>query len=284
MAHETRLELAASSITSKDVNEDAYQCWQGSTMHAVIIADGIGSSLDAHLASALVVQRCVEHLQHLEHSGSPVDFQAIHGLWSEVALALRDQYDRERAVYQQAPKEVLSTTMAVVLELPTSYMISSLGNGSILQVRGNFWEFWGRRQWPWCVTELMIGDTFLNEGGQETLEGFLSPEGVRGHVHIMQVEKNPRYGELFILCSDGVHSPDHLHLGQDRTHTLWLEVNPHLIALLNTALRDYFEERTSLQAMVQDFLATRTFDDDATLGLLVSSQARTYFREHQDML
>src|SRR5262245_37043706 len=128
----------------------------------------------------------------------------------------------------------------------------------------------------------MMGDTFLNEDGRETLEGFLSPAGIRGHVHIMQVEKNPSCGELFILCSDGLHSPDHLHLGQDRNHKLWLEVNPHLVALLNTALRDYFEERTSLQAMVENFLATQTFGDDATLALLVSSQAGLYFRERHE--
>lgn len=292
MAHPTfpqpGADLAVASKAAKDPNQDACGVYRGRHYSAIALADGLGSSFDAHIAAQLAVDAFLtgvqEYDQLIPHLGTP----ALRQLWTRVARAVAAQYTAHRERYRGYP-QALQTTLLTLVDLPDSYLLSYLGNGSILHVRGDVWRFWERR-WPWCVTDLMLGHSYLSASGKDTLYGVVAPSGLSAAVRILQVWKDPAYGDILVLCSDGVSSSDHLRVGRDANNKLWSEVNPHVDALLTHGLKTYFAQCTApgdssaaLTTTVQALLTAHTFDDDATLGLLVAPAARAYYRtKHQD--
>jgi serine/threonine protein phosphatase PrpC len=251
----------------------------------VAIADGLGSSLDAHIASALAVKVFLAGVADLDRPANGIETAAVRQIWGRVVRALTHYYKQNALRYHKQP-QALQTTLTTVIELADSYLISYLGNGSIFHVRGDFWSFWERR-WPWCVTDLMLGHSFLNETGKDTLYGILAPTGLTAEVRFLQLWKDTTYGELLVLCSDGISSPDHLRVGRDANDKLWSEVNPPLDALLNQFLRPYFTQlgpqddtAAGLARALHTFLQAQTFDDDATIGILVSPRVKDYYVAH----
>ncbi len=275
-------DIAVRSKTTKSINQDACASYQGQNCSAVVIADGLGSSFDAHIASTLAARSFLTAVQALDRQKKDITMKEVKALWKNTADTLKNYYERHKEKYADK-SHPLQTTMATILSLEESYMISYIGNGSILYVRGDFWHFWDRR-WPWCVTDFMVGHSFLEENGKETLYGILTPQGLTASVRLLQVSKDPDYGEILVLCSDGISSPDYLRVGYDANQKLWMEVNPHLERLLNESLRHYFEKIAQkvhsvdeLNKTIAQFLQERTFDDDATLGIFVSQKAIDHY-------
>jgi serine/threonine protein phosphatase PrpC len=269
----------------KDPNQDAGGVYHGTHYSALAIADGLGSSLDAHIASTLAVKNFLAGVEDLDQQAHRIDPDTVRQLWERMVRALAHRATHNTARYRNQP-HALQTTCTTVIELPDSYLISYLGNGSLFHMRGDFWSFWERR-WPWCVTDLMLGHSFLNETGKDTLYGILSPSGLTADIRFLQLWKDTTYGDLLVLCSDGISSSDHLRVGRDANDKLWLEVNPHLDALLNQFLKPYFAQlgqsddtAAVLDQALHTFLAAPTFDDDATVGILVSSHAKNYYQTH----
>lgn len=275
-------DLAVESKAFKDPNQDAGQVYRGMHYSALAIADGLGSSFDASIAATLAVKNFLAGVEDLDHQASNINPGAVRQLWDRVARALEHRYATHPARYRDQP-HALQTTLTTVIECADSYLISYLGNGSILHVRGDFWSFWERR-WPWCVTDLMLGHSFLSDTGKDTLYGIVAPTGLTAEIRFLQVWKDTSYGDLVVLCSDGVSSPDHLRVGHDANDKLWLEVNPHVDALLTRFLKPYFAQlgqqgntSAALAHTLQTFLHAQTFDDDATVGIIVSAHARDYY-------
>ncbi len=280
-----RADLAVASHAAKDPNQDAGEVYHGHQYSALAIADGLGSSFDAHIASSLAVKIFLAGVQEYDQQARRLDADAVRQLWDRVVRALAHQRITKHRRYRDQP-QALQTTLSTMIELPDSYLISYLGNGSILHVRGDFWGFWERR-WPWCVTDLMLGHSFLSDTGKDTLYGIVQPGGLTADIHFLQVWKDTTCGDLLVLCSDGISSPDHLRVGRDANEKLWMEVNPHVDALLSHFLKPYFAQlhqpgdtSAALAETLRTFLAAQTFDDDATVGLLVSPKARDYYRTH----
>ena len=147
-------------------------------------------------------------------------------------------------------------------------------------MRGDFWEFLPRR-WPWCITDLLIGHSSLSNEGREVLYGTLGSNGLTSDAHTMILSKDSGVGELFILTTDGISSRDHARIGEDTAHKLWQEVDPHIRAILeNNILRclrsatpnSAMTRQSSLETTLQEYLASATFDDDATIGVLVADK------------
>jgi PPM family protein phosphatase len=273
------------SKSFKNPNQDAGDVYRGEHCSAVAIADGLGSSLDAHIASTRAVRVFLTGVRLLDQQANAINPGAVQRLWSLVVRALEQYYTHNAARYYAQPN-ALQTTLAAVIELADSYLISYLGNGSLFHIRGDFWNFWERR-WPWCVTDLMLGHSFLSETGKDTLYGIVAPTGLTAEVRVLQLWKDTTYGDLLVLCTDGISSPDHLRVGRDANNKLWLEVNPHIDTLLNQFLKPYFTQlrqqndtAVGLEQALQTFLQAQAFDDDATIGILVSRHARDYYLAH----
>lgn len=275
-------DLAVESKAFKDPNQDAGEIYRGMHYSALAIADGLGSSFDACIASTRAVKVFLAGVQEFDCLARAITIEVVRQIWDRVVRALADHYNNDPARYREQP-HALQTTLTTVIECANSYLISYLGNGSILHVRGDFWSFWERR-WPWCVTDLMLGHSFLSDTGKDTLYGIVAPTGLTAEIHFLQVWKDTRYGDLLVLCSDGISSPDHLRVGHDANDKLWMEVNPHVDVLLTRFLKPYFAQlgqhgdtSAALAHTLQTFLHAQTFDDDATVGIIVSQYARDYY-------
>lgn len=285
-----RADLAVASKACKNPNQDAGAVYAGTHCSAVAIADGLGSSFDAHVASNLAIKIFLAGVQEYDQQAARITPSTVHQLWERAVRALAHRQAQNPMRYRDQAN-ALQTTLTTVIELDDSYLISYLGNGSLYHIRGDFWHFWERR-WPWCVTDLMLGHAFLNETGKDTLYGILTPQGLTAEVRFCQLWKDTRYGDLLVLCSDGISSPDHQRVGRDAGDKLWAEVNPHLDALLNQHLKAYFAQlrpahanNASLTQALEALLQAQTFDDDATLAILVSHQACDYYlKQHLDTM
>ncbi len=274
------------SKTEKAQNEDYCDLYTGTNLTAIAIADGLGSSTDAHIASRLAVESFLNNVKSADSRGKvSLNHIDIRRFWENTVKNLRGYYEENKRNYMNK-SDVLQTTLITLIELKDRYEVSYIGNGSIWHIRGDFWRFWNKR-WPWCMSDLMIGHSFLDQNGREVLYGFLEPTGLTSSMSIKQltVWKDTYCGEVFILSTDGISSSDHLKVGRDTSHKLWIEVNPHIESLINNGLKEYFEgifnksgENTQLlKKVLEKFLNERTFDDDATLGIIMSNKTIEHF-------
>ena len=122
----------------------------------------------------------------------------------------------------------------------------------------------------------MVGHAILKDG-KYPLEGYISPKGIASNIQCMSVVKNKSYGEVFILTTDGISSSEYLETGLDDNNKLWIEANPYIQNLLKKYLIKFLHdfknsqnENSSLKSHIKSFLDNNTFDDDATIGLLIS--------------
>lgn len=273
--------LAAASRAGKSRNQDRVATFDGRTLRGVAVADGVGSSLDADLAAEAAVASFVGGLGDLDGRRKPVARREIAALWERVRRALCD-LPRE-GVSAGAPA-ALQTTLLTVVDTGDRYLVSYVGNGSVLYIRGDFWRFWDRR-WPWVVTDLVTPDCALDpETGKDMLTRVAEPSAAALPFTLIERQKDRETGEVVAVCTDGVGSLEQARVGLDAGRKLWMEVNPHVEALVNTHLREYLSQveqgrarDEALSGALDGFLDGRTFEDDASLALIVSARSVEHY-------
>jgi serine/threonine protein phosphatase PrpC len=275
---------AAATVTSKSTNQDSWQLRCSDKFCALAVADGLGTSFDAHLAASIVATAFVEECDSLTAPGLIPGTSSVNSVWKSVAHQLRDHYlkNPDRYFEQSAP---LQTTLLALIDSGDTYLFTYLGNGSLLYLRGDFWRFKGR-DWPWCSTDLIVSHSFLDNSGRSRLYGIIGPNGLTAEPNMGVLSKDQRYGEFLILCTDGISSADSLKVGRDPQEKLWLEANKNLEHLINHALPRFLSElamdappEQALGETLNAYLAGQSFDDDATVAVLVSRQAIAYARQ-----
>lgn len=277
-------DIALKTKSSKLVNEDSFGYFKGNFCSVVAIADGVGSSTDAHIASNMAVSNFIEEVKSFDCNHKEPEFEDIMKFWVQTAEKMKIFYETNKEKYKDK-SNVLLTTLIILIECKDRYLISYLGNGSIWHVRGDFWHFWNSSvPLPWCMSDLMLGHA-NPENGQTPLYGFLGTDGDISKVSHLAILKNNFCGEIFILTTDGISSPDNLKTGSDSNQKLWVEVNSHIQNLIYKSLADYFKsfsriERNDnliLNEIIERFLKEKTFDDDATVGVIISNKAKEYY-------
>lgn len=271
--------IGAATRTLKQQNEDTIAVHKGPRVCAIALADGLGSSVDGHLAASLASGAFIEAVKAREIAGQPFDFEAIREIWRSAADRIVAHFQEHRAQYEGA-RAPLQTTLIALISTKDLYYLSYLGNGSAWLVRGDFLQFKTRR-WPWCLSDLMVGHTALDHKGRDVLYGILGPAGPTTEIAIHAVNMDPLKGEMFILTSDGISSSDHLRLGPDKSGKLWIEVNPLIEKLLMSYLAPPKTPDSQTRSLADDtltdilqrFLAESTLDDDATVGVFISPLA-----------
>lgn len=286
--HKTTSLLVTSTKTTKPKNQDYCDKYDGKYISAVAIADGLGSSIDAHEASKIVVENFLKNIEESDIKGTELiklDTKDITEFWQKIVTKLTDFYKEHEEQYKDK-QNILQTTLITVVELDDRYLISYTGNGSILYIRGDFWSFWNKR-WPWCISDLMTGHSIIGENGREVLYGYLGPDRKdTSDIKILNINKDKRFGDILILTTDGISSSDQNKVGrEDCTDKLWAEINPHIEKLINKYFMDYFknvideenDREEMLKKMIVKFLEEETFEDDATIGIIMSRKAIEYY-------
>lgn len=246
-------------------------------MSAIAIADGVGSSMGADIAAKSAVMSFLRSTTTLDTSGKRLDLIEIRKLWADVAtetaLSLGTLHDQ----YIGTPS-ALRTTLLTVVECTDSYFISYLGNGSIWLVRGDFGTA-VKEHWPGYFTDLMLPHSLLTLSGREGLFGTIGPGGMSAEPRHIAIGKDRFVGEILILTTDGISSPDKLITGTDDQGKLWIEINEHMFNLLMSHLPHFLASLgtgrysgtdEALVGELQAFFDDCTFEDDATIGIFVS--------------
>lgn len=276
--------LAVKTKTAKLQNEDFCAKYEGKYMSAIAIADGLGSSIDAHVASKIAVENFLKDIELYEKQDK-IDTRKLEPaniiqFWKNIITKLNDNYKKNEERFK-TKQNVLQTTLITVVELDDRYIISYTGNGCILHIRGDFWRFWNKR-WPWCISDLMMGHSIIGKNGMEALYGTLKPNKDSLDIRVLTITKDIYYGDIFVLTTDGICSSDHNIIGRDDDNKLWLEINPHIEKLINKYFVNYFEsiidERNdNLNEILDKYLEEQSFEDDATVGIIISRKTIEYY-------
>jgi hypothetical protein len=274
--------IFAASKSSKSLNEDCCAFYSGNKVSAIAIADGVGSSSFSYLASKLAVEEFIKKIKEYEEHNNKIDEMEVVSIYNEISKKIKEEYiNLKEQKKLNNTQNMMQTTLITLIETDDRYILNYIGNGSIWYIRGDFWKFnLTKRIWPWCITDLMVGHSVLNEEGKEVLEGYIGPEfDPEDYIQCMSVFKNKKYGEIFVLTTDGISSSDHLKIGIDNNNKVWIEINIYIQNLLERYLIKFFHDfkelkngNISLSSYIEEFLNDNTFDDDATIGLLISSK------------
>jgi serine/threonine protein phosphatase PrpC len=276
--------IGAASRGKNPINQDAAGTLSGRHGSLLVVADGLGTSFDAQVASAAAVGVCIETFQAHDRFGA--------GKWpaaeayDSVGRLLSSDWRRGLSSRYLGVDGPLRTTLVTAVDAGDEYDLAYVGNGSALMVRGDFWSF-GPRHWPWCVTELLSVHSVLDPAtGRDTLSRVVGPRYDAPPPARVTRGKDRTFGEILFVCSDGVASSEQLKTGSDSSGRLWLEVNPHVVRLIRDYLPAFLSAvaggtaaQPALDQMLGTFLAEGVFDDDATIGAIVAPRAIEYFLE-----
>ena len=269
-----------SSRSCGAINEDSFESIVSPNQCAIFIADGVGSSLNSNIAADLVVSQfknsiLLNHKKLVKDKGCPL----IDKIWKVTEKKLIEYAKLQHAEYNRE-ESFLKTTLLAVIELPDYFVITYIGNGNIFHIRGDIWKFFNNDSytWPFIISSLMSPDIDAESGN---LFGYLGPKGLSTRPHIIRINKNMQQGDIFILTTDGISSPESESQATYGNHG-YLRNNDILLKFIFKYLPSFFKELSlktekpgiQLGEIVDKFISETKFkNDDATFGLLITPVA-----------
>lgn len=286
MSETERTLAAAATIGNKPVNQDAFAVARNGDagLVAILVADGVGSHFGAEVASAMVVAKLREAL---ETAVSPCEID-IPSLFFDARTHL------ERHVKQHAgdlPADLdwhnaFGTTLLCGVERNDHIILGYVGNGGIFHLRGNFNCFPPSQLLPWTAVNYLNPHSF-SQDGKNILYDVLSvnPEHEMTPTVLNLRKSRDRFGDIVMICSDGLYSYDQVPIGKDDQDHIWIS-GEQSVALFFQYLNRFFtgDEYTdrTLQAALEEYLAEirarGLVADDCTLAVMVTGAALRFQR------
>ncbi|RPH33033.1 MAG: hypothetical protein EHM93_06895 [Bacteroidales bacterium] len=277
--------------TVKPVNQD-WDCNSRNDSigaNLIAIADGLGSFDKAELASSAIIKSIKDYFKKAE----TIKEVELQPLFEKLAKSLDYDINKNLDENQKIPENAYGTTSICAIETQDFFKIGYSGNGAILHLKGNFIDFPEDIYYlPWCLKNYLNPHT-VPENGKEALYKYLSygasPKQYSPSI-IEFTKDNLEFGDIIIICSDGIYSSDHDNVGKDSNGNIWLEVNKTLLKLIKT-LRTYVLQnedykKETLELAMKNYLKELKetlggMDDDCSLGIIITGQALTYFKNRQ---
>lgn len=276
--------VAVRSDTLKEKNKDGFceKYIPSLNIHVIAVADGIGNMRYCDVASRFIAQQTVSMVVEALTNGKEVDFTAIFQ---------QAQSDMKEMIEHKYPGQYSSdsfgTTLILGVDYPDRFTAAYVGNGSIMQISGFFSTFSDLICLPWNAINLLNPHT-IEQDGREALYKFFSYGSSSSDVtpSVIDVAKTTeRPGDIFVITTDGVHSADHDVPGTDDSGQIWIPADNRLKRLYDQ-LKDYLLNGNEiddkslgemLEAYLEQMKGAGEMDDDTTLGIVVSANARDYF-------
>lgn len=277
-----RRTLAATATSSrKAVNQDACRSVVNTKagLTGVVVSDGIGSQFGAALASTLAVDALTERLERLDDAAA-LDLGALY----------RDVNDVLTAHVQQVPDvpsgvdvaTSFGTTLLCAIETASAFTLAYVGNGAIIHARGNVATFPQTYLLPWSAVNVLNPHT-VPERGRSVLYKHLAPFASAQMVTptVVTISKDPSiFGDVVIVCSDGITSIDQTRVGTDDEGEIWIHgprglavLYQHLSSFLTGGARGQAELDRMLDAYLDALSQQNLIADDSSIGILVTPQA-----------
>jgi serine/threonine protein phosphatase PrpC len=291
MSETQRTLAAAATIGNKHVNQDAFAVARNEEagLVAILVADGVGSHFGAEVASAMVVANL---RKALEQTVSPCEID-IPSLFLDARTHL------ERHVKQHAGdlpadldwQNAFGTTLLCGVERSDHIILGYVGNGGIFHLRGNFNCFPPSQLLPWTAVNYLNPHSF-SQDGKNILYDVVSvnPEHEMTPTVLSLRKSGDRFGDIVMICSDGLYSYDQVPIGKDDQDHIWIS-GEQSVTLFFQHLNRFFtgEEYTdqALQAALEGYLAEikarGLVTDDCTLGVMVTGAALRFQRSLRGM-
>jgi serine/threonine protein phosphatase PrpC len=267
-------------------NEDACAavCLPGARLHGLVLADGLGSYARAGEAARRAVDGAAERLQCEAGDFGP---GTLPRLFAQVHCGLR-AHARAEAGGGEPPPQTFGTTLLVGVDTGAELVAGYAGNGAVWHLRGNL-EARTPSDAPWNAVNLLNPHS-LPVGGREVLYNLVDAAAPAPPVPaVVSVRKDPRFGDVLLVCTDGISSADQAIHGTDPAGSLWISAEPALLACFQ-ALRDLFDAwdgtselplRDALHACLHDLRSRGMLEDDATVGVIVTADALRHQRRRR---
>lgn len=268
------------SPLGKSEMEDAYSAFDFKDLvEGIAVADGVGSTKNAKGASLFCMQSLREYFSKEE---IPVQGTSV---WIETI------FQRTQKKWLEEKVEIGNTTL-LTAAISTKYIstqihIGYVGNGAIFHVRGNFRELKNQNNlvFPWNAINYLNPHTLENKDGKESLYKYISNiEGTENKAIPSRIAllQDDDFGDIIILMTDGIFSNDQIAFGNNSSG-VWQKVDEKLQKLFEL-IRDFLESNIltsdTLQKKLKDYLENlkneKKIDDDASIGILITSQAIKY--------
>jgi serine/threonine protein phosphatase PrpC len=271
------------SLTPKleeELNEDAATvfCGVGSTLPTVAVAavaDGLGSYSHAREAAKFVIDRIAVLSNELRLDSA----ENLTDLFTRLRQDLRDHV-RNSLGAPLLEEHSYGTTLLIAVETPTQLLAAYAGNGGIWHLRGNFDDSTGPTRIPWCSVNYLRPHSVLVDG-KERLYNLIDLSEKLDDLPptVITVNKDLRFGDIIVLCTDGIYSADQALHGIDPKGDLWIGAGAAMVSFYER-LRSFFscpcqdlDLKRTMQEYLQDLKDRRLLEDDATIGIIVTGAA-----------
>jgi len=288
--------IISDSIDGKPpkVNQDYQTSFNASEtgINGLIVADGIGSSSFAEIASKIVSEDVKQSFENMK-PGEEIDFNKFFSKAHDALLIFaKENYpDCEES-------SSFGTTLIVCAETEIDFKLAYIGNGSIFHLRGNFFKFSDAYILPWnAVLNYLNPHCEPNSKGKSALYKNFSLHPDKKYVipTICTISKDKMFGDIFLLLTDGIYSVDEdvSKIAQfndptkaEERRTAYLPITPAykmIIKNLKHAFNNYNELDSNLiQNIVLSSLNVmkdeEIIDDDATIGVIISDDFINYHK------
>jgi len=251
-------------------NEDFCATCHRNDYSAMILADGIGQSIYPKESSELVVKFL---LDNLPPNYSDVKFDLLFMQANQVLVERSKREDDQ----EDEDGELYGTTLITVLETQTTFVLAYVGNGAFWHLRGNFDEKPPGRNIPLNALNLLNPHSISNRG-REVLTRFLSDSEttVECSPTILTITKDQSYGDLILVCTDGIDSWDQIKIGRNSKGD-WVQFNPMVNELIQMMVNylNGLVDNCSSDSIQNDILSyleenSHRLEDDATIGVVLT--------------
>jgi serine/threonine protein phosphatase PrpC len=278
---------AVASVTPRahpEHNEDAAVDFRAADagVCGVVVADGVGSYSQAKGAARYAAEEAAAVLRD-----APAEFDGaiLPRLFAQVYAGLR-AHARQAAAGNAPEQRAFGTTLLVGVDAGATLWGGYVGNGAIWHIRGNL-EGFATTPLPWNAVNLLNPHSVLRDG-REVLYNLLdAAEPSPPMPSVVSVQKDPRFGDVLLLCTDGICSADQVTHGTDAEGGAWISAEATMV-VFHRNLRALFAEwdgeselplQAALESYLHDLRNGELLEDDATVGVIVTADVLRYQRE-----
>lgn len=233
----------ASHIGSKNLNEDACRAISIGEWNAIVLADGVGSSIRAYEAAQTAVEVFSNVMADTYSAKKDMPFSVLKECYDKTSKRLVGLASEASSVQPE-----LQTTVIAAIETNDKFYISYLGDGDI----------WLRRGDGWAIP-LMIPHT-----AGTLLAGGLTGTGMKGSPVFIEYSKSFRSGMMLLAGTDGVFDIE------GGINTLMTEL---VVAIKELVPSTNYDLEMTLAKFLDHMHEKYRFSDNATLGILASINA-----------
>ena len=274
--------IATATITNKSENQDCKGEYESNDFNALFIADGLGSYKYAKLSSERVIDFFVNETKNHQEKILDLKFSEVYKQAKQKLIDFANELTTEEEKHEE---NLFGTTLISVLETENKIKISYTGNGAIWHIRGNFNEFPASYLFPWSAVNILNPHT-IPENGKEALFRLISNNDDFSECipSVIELEKDNEYGDIIMICTDGIYSGDQLKAGKNDKGT-WVKYEPSMLKFFEY-VSHYFKSnalynKESIEQILKQYLEEikPILDDDATIGIIIPKKTLNYQNE-----